>query len=468
MADIEVGLADQIGELSTRLGKAVEIMKEAKDQDGARWAEADKDRQEAATKLNELVEEKAKADREAATIAAIAEHDETLKSLMATREPSKAWLIGQSGQSQAVVEPGAFITAIRNSRSVDYKEQEAGKAMLASMGVSEVDGNEIKNLVVAGSGGREHAKAAYLIGKATLGTSVATGLAVVPNNVVAKLVEIATAENIYRRLMTWVPGVATAGVDIPLEAAAPLRAVVAPFGSTKENVDIAYLRYSATLYTIGRIHDVGNQLLRFSAGAAEADVVSRLGRAFALGEAYYILQGAGSTEPLGLLTAIGTSGSYVTADASGFATPAASLFGAFSTAIGALENRARRPDAIVVNPADFWTYLTLEGGTSRPYAVSLLQGLGSNGQIDQGQNPLVLFGLPVFRDSNMPAGSALIGEFRAVNVYTGLGYRIDSSSEAGTRWDTNETGFRGEEELGFTGAPWTNAGMFQRVTNVGT
>ena len=64
--------------------------------------------------------------------------------------------------------------------------------------------------------------------------------------------------------------------------------------------------------------------------------------------------------------------------------------------------------------------------------------------------------------------SILIGEFQNVNVYTGLGYRIDSSSEAGTRWDTNETGFRGEEELGFTGAPWSNAGMFQRVTGVGT
>lgn len=466
MSELEVGLADQIGAMSERLSKAVEIMKESKDTDGARWAAADKERAETAAKLDALVEEKAKAERDSATIEAIAEHDEQIKRLMATREPSKAWLVGQGGQSNPGAEPGAFLTAIRNARSVDFKEQEAGKATLAAMGVVEADQNELRNLRYAGGAG--FAKAQYQIGKATLGTSVATGLAVVPNNVVARLVEIATAENIYRRLMNWVPGVATAGVDIPLEAAAPLRAVVAPFGSTKENVDITYLRYTATLYTIGRIHDVGNQLLRFSAGAAEADVVSRLGRAFALGEAYYILSGAGSTEPLGLLTAIGTTGTYVSTDNNTATTPADSVFGFISKSIGTLEGRARHPNAVVTNPADFWTYLTLEAGSTRPYATSLLQGLGSNGQIDSQQNPLILFGLPIYRDPNMPVGSLLIGEFQNVNVYTGLGYRIDSSSEAGTRWDTNETGFRGEEELAFTGAPWTNAGMFQRVISVGS
>ncbi len=464
MSELENQLADQIGALSERLGKAVEIMKESKETDGARWAAADEERKEVAAKIDQLVEEKAKAARESATAQVIAEHDEQLKRLMATREPSKAWLVG-SGASSTGAEPGAFITAIRNSRSVDYKEQEAGKATLAAMGVVESDPNELRNLRYAGSG--EAAKAQYLIGKATLGTSTATGLAIVPNNVVARLVEIATAENIYRRLMNWVPGVATAGVDIPLEAAAPLRAVVAPFGSTKENVDITYLRYTATLYTIGRIHDVGNQLLRFSAGAAEADVVSRLGRAFALGEAYYILNGGGTTEPTGLLTAIGTSGTYVTTAASGGSTPILSAFGVIAQAIGSLETRARHPNAIVANPTDFWSYLVLQGGTAHPYAVSLLQGLGTNGQIDSQQNPLMLFGLPVYRDPNMTAQSILIGEFQNTNVYTGLGYRIDSSSEAGTRWDTNETGFRGEEELGFTGSPWTNAGMYQRITAVG-
>ena len=462
----ETEIADQIGKLSERLGKAVEVMQESKESDGARWKAADDERKEIAAQIQELVDDKAKAARESAMGQVLAEHEALKASLLTTREPSKAWLVGNGTTTQGA-QPGAFLTAIRNARSVDYKEQEAGKAALASWGVAEADPNELKNLRIAG--GADFAKAQYqLAGKATLGTTTATGLAVVPNNVVEKLLTIATAENIYRRLMTWIPGVATAGVDIPIEAAIPLRAVVAPFGSTKENVDITFLRYTATLYTISRIHDVGNQLLRFSAGAAEADVIDRLGRAFALGEAYYILQGAGSTEPTGLLTAIGTTGTYCTADVSGFATPAASVFGTLSQAIGVLENRARRPDAVVVNPSDFWTYLVLEGGTSRPYATSIMAGLGSNGQIDQQQNPLMLFGLPIFRDPNMPAGSALVGEFRSTRVYTGLGYRIDSSSEAGTRWDTNETGFRGEEELGFTGSPYTNVGMFQRITGVGT
>ena len=49
--------------------------------------------------------------------------------------------------------------------------------------------------------------------------------------------------------------------------------------------------------------------------------------------------------------------------------------------------------------------------------------------------------------------------------FKGQGYRVDTSSEAGDRWDKNLTGFRGEEEIAFDARPAVYAGKFQRITN---
>jgi hypothetical protein len=59
--------------------------------------------------------------------------------------------------------------------------------------------------------------------------------------------------------------------------------------------------------------------------------------------------------------------------------------------------------------------------------------------------------------------SLVIGEGDAAKFYTGQGFRIDSASEAGTRWDYNLTGFRGEEEIGFNAQPAVYTGAFQRL-----
>src|SRR5450759_598295 len=148
--------------------------------------------------------------------------------------------------------------------------------------------------------------------KATLGTSGSAGSYIMPNAVVDKLVEIQTATNPYRSLLTVRAGVASPSVAIPVEASAPTRAVVAAWGTLKSNKDITYAQYTATFYTLARIHDVANQLLRYSQGAAEQDILDRGARSMALGEAYYITQGAGSTEPTGLLTALASIGGFDT------------------------------------------------------------------------------------------------------------------------------------------------------------
>lgn len=395
------------------------------------------------------------------------EHIDALKAeIRATREAldtpraaSKAHLIGSpSIDDPSGYAPGTFIGAVWRARSNDRDEQAAGKASLEALGSTFAEPDARTYLGPSG-----HVGGFTLPGKATLGDTGATGSYIVANNLVTTVQTIATAENLYRRLCTWVPGVASFGVDIPVEQAAPTRAIIAAFGNTKENVDIAFNRYSATLYTLARIHDVSVQLLRHSQGAAEADVVDRLGRAFGLGEAYYILSGSGTSQPKGFITALDAGPStYTTTKNAATTTFATSIVGTVVSALQALEGRSVKADAIVLDPASFWTMLT-EEESGRTY-VNPQTTVG----VDLTASNLSIYGIPCFRDPNMPANTGIVGNFRSARVYTGLGYRIDSSDQAGTRWDENLVGFRGEEELGFTAEPYVLAGRFQKLASLDT
>ena len=51
-------------------------------------------------------------------------------------------------------------------------------------------------------------------------------------------------------------------------------------------------------------------------------------------------------------------------------------------------------------------------------------------------------------------------------IYFGQDYTIDESSEAGNRFDQNVTGFRDEEEMGFSAEPAVRAGRVQIVAGI--
>jgi hypothetical protein len=53
--------------------------------------------------------------------------------------------------------------------------------------------------------------------KAVLGTSAATGQAIVPNNFVSGIVEWAAGENVYRQILTYTNVGNIAGVDVPYD-----------------------------------------------------------------------------------------------------------------------------------------------------------------------------------------------------------------------------------------------------------
>lgn len=328
------------------------------------------------------------------------------------------------------------------------------------------DGIWLKSLWEAKTQGDPAAWAAL---KATLGETSANGGYVIPNNFVYKVIQIAKAKNIYRNLLTVIPGVRGNAVDIPYELddsslikVGAQGGSVTTFGSNKENRNFTLASATATLYVLARIIDVGNQFLKRSEGAAEMLVRSKLGRAFGLAEADLILNGTGvSNQPKGLITSIAAASStYSTAYSSGVRADT------IATAIGVLEGRAYFPTAIVTNVADFWQIVTDTQGTSGSggYAVSPMGGA----TFDPGKpgSSLHIWGVPVLRDPLMTNGTAIMGEWDAAQLFTGDEYRVDVSDEAGTRWDTNLTGFRAEEEIAFNADPYVLTGMFQRVTGL--
>jgi HK97 family phage major capsid protein len=348
------------------------------------------------------------------------------------RSPSKALLIGQGGRSVTSADSGgAWLAAVANARAADATLQASGKATLEFLQSRYVDADAMK---------------------ATLGTSGAVGGYVMPNAMVDKLVEISTASNPYRTLIPVISGVNAPAINIPVEAAAATRAVVAAWGTLKANTDLTFASYTATFYTLARIHDVANQLLRYSAGAAETDVMDRLGKSIGLGEAYYTLQGSGTGEPTGLLTALNTAGTFDTTKSAPTTTIQTSIAGTVILSLQTLAKRAVKPTAIVLDPESFWDAM-LEGvsvfsvmGALGGNVSSAIPTTGSDGQ-------LRLFNLPFLADPNMPAHTGIVGDFSAARLYTGLGYRVDTSSEAGTRFDCNLTGFRAEEEIAFNATP---------------
>jgi HK97 family phage major capsid protein len=301
--------------------------------------------------------------------------------------------------------------------------------------------------------------------KAVLGTSDATGQAVVPNNFVASLVEALSLSNPYRGVFDVVDGVQGAAVDIPYSITAITSALLqGAFGSNKDIRDFSFNQATATLYTIAQIADIGNQLLRQSNGAAERSARTRLSRSIGMKEAEYITNGTGSSQPLGFFQAFLQFG-----DPAAFKTTLSSepRLAAMARGIAAMESRGVSRENLVfaMNPTDYWETAAEGLGTSYAggWAVDPAGGAAANPPITSA------WGVRLLSDPNWPsanAGTGLLIDTSDVQIFTGQGFTIDVSSEAGTRWDQNITGFRAEEEFGFNAEPYVRTGRVQKVIGI--
>lgn len=446
MAALTDEFPERMQELAAQLKAAVAVMEESKSTDTARWEAAKAEQVRIATELTELKKKEEDREREAATAKATADVRDLLSTV---RSPSKAALIGFGRSQDGGSLPGEFIKALAFAKSSDHEEQAAGKALLRERGWSYQPswGNGL---------GPD--------GKAATGLSDATGGWLIPNALVDEIIKPAIYKSPWRNLITPVTGVTAAAVDVPVRYAAPAAALVIAWGSAKTNVDLVYSGYSATMYTLAKIHDITNGFLRHSAGAAERDVLGELANAFALGEAYYIVNGSGTSEPYGLYTALLTIAGYITAtDFSGNATVAGSILKGIATAAGALAARHVQPTAAVLDAASYWSMLSAGTDTAGFFftgrAVSM-EGVNAGTLVTP-------FGIPVYPDTTITTGKCIVGDFKALKVYYGEGYRVDSSDVAYTRWDYNVTGFRGEMEMGLDARSAVYAGHFHLLSDVG-
>lgn len=449
------GLGEQVNEMTAKIKAALDVMEESKATDGARWAAANDERQAHAKALADLQEKIAVRERDEMTAKAVADTQAFLRSV---RTPAKA-IGGNMPYGRATQEDtaGQFLLGVFLSQSRDAEDQGRGKAMLADL--------QTRYQEAWGEGGSVHVPGGVLAaGKATVGSTDATGGWIIPNAPVESIIKTEAYKNPLRPLITPVTGVRSAAVDIPFRSSGPSRAVVAGFNTLKENRDLAYNGYSATMYTMALIYDLGKQFVRQSAGAAEQDVMQTLGEAFALGERYYIMSGSGSSEPYGLLTALTASpATYTTSHTPSATTLAGSVATAIAKCAGALATRNVDADRLtaVMSATDYWT-MAAQGTDTAGFFYA---PAGGPANIRPG-TLMTPFGIPVLPDPAMTSDRLVVGDFKSLKVYYGDTYRVDSSDQAGTRWDYNLVGFRGEMEIGLDARPAVYSGHFQQVTDL--
>lgn len=415
--------------------------------------------EKAATDVADLKEQQAKAEAEKAAEDRIAAIEQRMTDLAKeTRAPSKAAAILNEQLPSLTSADNFFLmlSMVNNPKTPSEVRNHAEKALL-EMGSRYVTQEEIAQKIVAEGGSYS---------KATLGTTDAGGGYLAPRAVVAEMTQVQAANNPFRRLLNVVTGIAGPTVEVPHIGLAATRAVVVARGATKTNADISLANYTATFYTLAVIHDAANQWLRQTKGQGERILRERGAQAIASGEAYYVLNGSGTSEPKGLLTSLGTSGTFVTSHTYSQSTVAGNMGSAIAKAAAAVAGRNRTATGVVMNASDFWVNLA-GGADAAGYYIAPggANTVDATGAFSDGTFAMRIWGLPVVVSNQMPTDSLVVGDFKSADLYVGEDLRIDTSSEAGDRWDKNLTGFRFEEDIAFNADPYVSAGLFQRITD---
>jgi HK97 family phage major capsid protein len=467
--------SESLAEFTAAINRLTAVKQEAKaDGDGLRYAAADAGVAEVAKAASAAVSSATDAENRALRAEMEALRGEMKAALSNVRAPSLAAQIGPGREQEqamalfqqaaspilkaslgASYQSGSFLTALLDATLQDG-DRAAGKARLTSMGLAYMNAPE---------------------GKATLGTTGATGGYVLPNNLVASVEKPMVQEAVYTGvspLVTVINGVMVRGIDQPYRTGSPTRLTSQNWGVAKNNRDEAYGTYTATLGTFAAIFDQSKQYARFSAGAAETDVLDELAKASRLAENYAVIAGPGTgsatpgtNDPTkGVYTSL-LGNVFTTAHSASSSTVAGSAAAGLAKAFGALAGRSRTPSAAVMDAVSYWTLFS-QGSDSAGFWLSDFLGAGFATGAD---NILRWRGVPIFFDANFDTNTgttkaAIVGDWKSLKFYRGLEFRIDASDIAGTRWDNNLIGYRGEEEYGVNADTAVAVGAFQLITGI--
>lgn len=474
-------------------------------EDGGRKAAAIDGQKKIAADLTANDQNKEREARKAARKDMKAQLDELTALMSQNRRPSKAAAVGgvqpglphvdagslfkttaatTTGAFKAILrdpdnyDPGTFLSAVLDAVGLGYDMHydpflgQQGKARLAAMGSGRGDVPVTSTAGYAVGHIAEKGANPDFSGKATLGTTGATGGYVLPNNLVDSVVKPSTQAAVYQKLVTVINGVAVRGVDQPYRTSAAQRAVFVDWGQTKTNVNEAYGTYSANLGTLAIIYDIGKQYARFSGGAAEQDVMDEITRGMILGENYYIAVGAGTgtvgtgDPTAGVYTQLLASGLYTTPfSGASSSTPIGSLAEALTQGSQALSTRNRAATAWVADAVTYWTAI----GQASAYTFINTPSVGPTGFRVNPAGGLEYWGVPFYYDANLDSNSGTTkivigGQWDMLKLYRGMEFRIDTTDIAGDRWDKNLIGFRGEQEIGFHAGTAVAVGAMQLIT----
>lgn len=486
--DLNARLDALLGELKRVSDVRNEANPAAKAADGARYAESQDASFDLAKKLAaaeaELGAIKAR-DEQAARKAEIQEA--VREALHGARNPSVAGAV-MAGQAAAASQNGGrfknngFAGKAHPYFEQTFRDYQPGEVLHALMGFKGqlADGIDIEGINAAKAKLEELGMIWMGVpqaSKATLGTTGATGGYVLPNNLVDTVVKPKTQQAVLQNFVRIVNGVSVRGVDQPYRLGAPTRMTFQDWGTTKENVNETYGSYTANLGTLARVMDISKQYARFSAGAAEQDVMDELTRAAILGENYYMVAGAGgggtgTGDPtVGVYTSLNATPSflgYKTAfSGASNSTVAGSLAAAMAEICRRLATRNRQPNMILVDATTYWTAIA-QGSDTAGFWVSPMGGPTGFTKTESGG--LAYWGVPIFYDTDLGTNAttkiAIAADWDAFKLYRGMEFRIDSSDVAGTRWDQNLIGFRAEEEIGFNAETAVHVGAAQLLTAV--
>ncbi len=487
-ASLEAKITELTGAITALAKTREEANPNGAEPEGGRYAAATDGSKAIADQLAELHALKAQKAEADAKAARTLEVQEAVKAAMAgMRIPSGvagAIAGGGAGQTRSLADR-ASAAPTPSMKAIFGDDYEAG-TLLSGIGAFKglmSDGIDI-DVINAGKAALQKlgviwaGPADLSTGKATLGTTGATGGYVLPNNLVDSVVKPRTQAAIYRNLVTVINGVAVRGVDQPYRLGIPTRMTAQDWGAVKENVNETYGSYTASLVTFARIYDIAKQYLRFSAGAAERDVLDELTKAADLAENYEIIAGPGTGSIgsgdacLGVYTSLAATPTFLgykgaKTGAASNSTLVGSLASAVAELLGLLAARYRTPSAIIVDSTTYFTALA-QGTDTAGFWVSP-EG-GPTGFTKTESGGIAFWGVPLFYDTNLAANAttkiAIAAEWDAFKLYRGMEFRIDSSDVAGERWDRNLVGFRGEMELGFNAETPVHVGAAQLMTSV--